>query len=52
MASSAVTSWQTEGDKMEVVTDFLFLASKITADGDLVISMLLIFLFNIYLDFV
>ena len=34
MASSAVTSWQTEGDKMEVVTDFLFLASKITADGD------------------
>ena len=34
MASSAITSWQIEGEKLEVVTDFLFLGSKITADGD------------------
>ena len=29
-----ITSWQTEGEKVEVVTDFLFLGSEITADGD------------------
>ena len=29
-----MTSWQTEGGKVESVTDFIFLASKITADGD------------------
>ena len=34
MASSPITSWQIEGEKVEVVTDFLFLDSKITADGD------------------
>ena len=34
MASGTITSWQTEGGKGEVVTDFLFLGSKITADGD------------------
>ena len=34
MASSPITSWQIKGGKMEVVTDFLFLGSKITADGD------------------
>ena len=34
MASSPITSWQTEGEKVEAVTDFLFLGSKITADGD------------------
>ena len=34
MASSPVTSWQTEGGKVETVTDFIFLGSKITADGD------------------
>ena len=34
MASDPITSWQTEGDKMEAVTDFLFLGSKITGDGD------------------
>ena len=34
MASSPITSWQIEGEKMEVVPDFLFLGSKITADGD------------------
>ena len=34
MASSPITSWQTEGDKVEAVTDFLFLGSKITANGD------------------
>ena len=34
MASSPITAWQIEGEKMEVVTDFLFLGSKITVDGD------------------
>ena len=30
----AITSWQIDGETMEIVTDFLFLGSKITADGD------------------
>ena len=34
MASSPITSWQIDGDTMETVTDFIFLGSKITADGD------------------
>ena len=34
MASCPITSWQTDGEKMETVTDFIFLGSKITADGD------------------
>ena len=34
MASGPVTSWQIEGEKVELVTNFLFLDSKITADGD------------------
>ena len=34
MASSPITSWQIEGEKIEVVTDFLFLGSKISVDGD------------------
>ena len=34
MASSPITSWQTEGRKGERVTDFVLLGSKITADGD------------------
>ena len=34
MASSPITSWQIEGEKVEVVTDFLFLDSTITVDGD------------------
>ena len=34
MASSPITSWQTEGGKVEAVTDFIFLGSKIIADGD------------------
>ena len=33
MASGPITSWQTEGEKVEVVTDFFFLGSKITVDG-------------------
>ena len=32
--SSPITSWQIEGEKLEAVTDFRFLGSKITADGD------------------
>ena len=34
MASGPITSWQIEGEKVETVTDFLFLGCKITADGD------------------
>ena len=34
IASSPITSWQTHGEKMETVTDFIFLGSKITADGE------------------
>ena len=34
MASSSITSWQIEGEKVEAVTDFPFLGSKITVDGD------------------
>ena len=34
MASSPITSWQVVGETMETVTDFIFLHSKITADGD------------------
>ena len=34
MASSPIISWQINGEKVETVTDFIFLGSKITADGD------------------
>ena len=34
MASSSITSWQIDGETMETVTDFIFLGSKITANGD------------------
>ena len=34
MASGSITSWQIDGEPMETVTDFIFLGSKITADGD------------------
>ena len=34
MASGPITSWQIDGDTMETVTDFIFLGSKITVDGD------------------
>ena len=34
MASGPITSWQIEGEKVEVLTDFLFLGSKVTADRD------------------
>ena len=33
MASGSITSWQIEGEKVEAVTDFIFLVSKITADS-------------------
>ena len=33
MASGSITSWQIDGETMETVTDFIFLGSKITADG-------------------
>ena len=34
MASSLITSWQIDGETVETVTDFIFLGSKITADGN------------------
>ena len=34
MASGSITSWQIDGETMETVTKFIFLGSKITADGD------------------
>ena len=34
LASGPITSWQIDGETMETVTDFIFLGSKITADGD------------------
>ena len=34
MASHPITSWQINGETMEIVTDFIFLGSKITVDGD------------------
>ena len=34
MASDPITSWQIEGEKVETVTDFIFMGFKITADGD------------------
>ena len=34
MVSGSITSWQIDGEKMETVTDFIFLSSKITADSD------------------
>ena len=39
MASSPITSWQIDGETMEIVTDFTFLGSKITADGDWVMEL-------------
>ena len=34
MASGSITSWQIEGERVEIMIDFLFLGSKVTADGD------------------
>ena len=34
MASGPIISWQIEGEKVEIVVDFIFMGSKITADGD------------------
>jgi len=34
MASGPITSWQTDGEMVEIVSDFIFLSSKITADGN------------------
>ena len=34
MASGCIAAWQIKGEKVEVMTDFLFLGSKITVDGD------------------
>ena len=39
MASSPITSWETDGETVETVSDFIFLGSKITADGDLAMKL-------------
>ena len=44
MPSSPITSWQIEGEKVEIVTDFLFLSSKIIADGDCSLEVRCLFL--------
>ena len=41
MASSPITSWQIDGEKMETVTDFIFLGSKITVDNEIKRCLLL-----------
>ena len=41
MASGPITSWQIDGETMEIVTDFIFLGSKITADGAALKDLLL-----------
>ena len=46
MASGAITSWQIYGETMETVTDFIFLGSKITADGDCSLEIKRCFLFG------
>ena len=49
MASSPITSWQIDGEKTETVTDFIFLSSKITADGNYIQKLKLIKLINFFL---
>ena len=39
MVFGPITSWQIDGEKVEIVTDFIFLGSKITADGDSVLKL-------------
>ena len=41
MVSSPITSWQIDEEKMETVTEFIFLGSKITPDGDFMVAMIL-----------
>ena len=39
MASGPITSWEIDGETVETVTDFVFLGSKITADGDCILKL-------------
>ena len=39
MTSGPITSWQKEGEKVEAVTDFIFLGSKITVDGTVAMKL-------------
>ena len=39
MASSPITSWEIDGETVETVTDFIFLGSKISADGDAIMKL-------------
>ena len=52
MASSPITSWQIDGETIEIVTDFIFLSSQITADGDLLVTLFVnIFSHSVRLSF-
>ena len=46
MASGPITSWQIEGEKLQTVTDFIFLGSKITLDGDYIHEIKRLWLFG------
>ena len=50
MASSPVTSWKIGGETMETVRDFIFLGSKITADGDCSHEIMFVCLFAFFLQ--
>ena len=50
MASGLITSWQIDGEKTETVTDFIFLSSKITTDGNYIQKLKLIKLINFFLE--
>ena len=47
MASSPISSWQIDGETMEIVTNFIFLGSKITADGECSLEIKRLLLFGI-----
>ena len=49
MASGPITSWQIDGEKTETVTNFIFLSSKITTDGNYIQKLKLIKLINFFL---
>ena len=48
MASGPITSWEIDGETVETVADFIFLGSKITADGDCSHEIIFFLFFSIY----
>ena len=51
MASSPITSWQTDGEKVEIVIDFIFLGSEITTDDDCSHEIFIWIFFNVFIFF-